>query len=72
MKKPVEQWEEDDSYKALSVILHGFYATNDAAERGVKFGSDYCNVLTKDPEQRQHIMQVVEQERNARPKATKK
>lgn len=44
---------------------------NDAAERAVKFGSDFTQVLTKKEDQRQDILQTVELTRHAFPKATR-
>jgi hypothetical protein len=56
----------------LKNILRGVPAVNDAAERGVKMGGEYVNVLTKNPERRQDIMMTVQKHRSVKPFATKK
>ena len=35
--------------------------TNDLAERGVKLVSEFCDIWTKDSEDLQNLLQVVEQ-----------
>ena len=35
--------------------------TNDLAERGVKLVSEFCDILTKDSDDLQNLLQVVEQ-----------
>ena len=45
--------------------------TNDAAERGVKLFSDYANCLTTDSNEREYILQVVQQNRRELPSCSK-
>ena len=45
--------------------------TNDTAERGVKLVSDFSKILTKDPEDLQNVLQVVEQHRREVPDVKK-
>ncbi len=37
--------------------------TNDLAEQGVKIVSEFCDILTKDSQDLQNLLQVVEQHR---------
>lgn len=46
--------------KALAVV-------NDVAERAVKLVSDLNNSVTKDPEQHEYLLQVVEHHRKMKP-----
>ena len=48
-----------------------FKPINDAAERAVKFGSDFHNCLAQDPLQHQAVLQTVESHRREKPNATK-
>ena len=45
--------------------------SNDAAERAVKFGSDYNAVITHDLKRKADVMHLVEETRRECPKATK-
>ena len=67
----MDQWEDDASFQALREIVTAFHVINDAAERGVKLGSDFTQVLTKSETGRQNVMQTVELARRAFPLATK-
>ena len=67
----MEEWESDASYLEAKAIVSSLHSVNDAAERAVKFGSDYTQVLTKSEDQRQDIIQNVELSRRAYPKATR-
>ena len=68
---PVEEWEADSAYE-LKKIVTSLHVVNDAAERAVKFGSDFTQVLTKSEHTRQNILQGVELARRAFPHATRK
>ena len=39
-------WKEDFSFQPINQIVSGLEGTNDAAERSVKFGNDYNEILT--------------------------
>ena len=45
--------------------------TNDCAERGIKLISDFANSITKNSEDRQNLLQVVERHRNLYPDVRK-
>ena len=68
----VEKWESDATYIEAKSIVSSFRVVNDAAERAVKFGTDFTGVLTKSKETRQDILQTVELARRAFPRATRK
>ena len=44
---PVAEWSADTTYLELKDIVTSLQVINDAAERAVKFGSDFTKVLTK-------------------------
>ena len=72
MELPVDQWTSDASFLELKGIVTSFQVVNDAAERAVKFGSEFTKVLTKSEDQRQEVMQTAELSRRAFPNATRK
>ncbi|QQP50580.1 Uncharacterized protein FKW44_011620 [Caligus rogercresseyi] len=67
LELPVTQWASDSTFIELSGIVTSLQVVNDAAERAVKFGSDFTKVLTKSEKQRQNILQAVELSRRAFP-----
>jgi hypothetical protein len=56
---PVE-WEGDPFYQSSHQVVRGIAVINDFAERRVALIEDYSLVLTKDEQQRQYLLQVVE------------
>ena len=70
--KPIQEWQECEEFKEMADFFRNLLVTNDSAERGVKLVSEYANILTKDPEERQNILQCVEQDRTEVPDVTKK
>ena len=68
----MEDWPTDASYLAAKAIVSSLCVVNDAAERAVKFGSDFTQVLTKNENVRQDIIQTVELSRRAFPRPTRK
>ena len=71
LKRPVEEWNTRPDYMEMADFFQNLLVTNDTAERGVKFISDYAMCLTKDSQDRQNILQVVEQERRQISNVTK-
>ncbi|QQP51654.1 Uncharacterized protein FKW44_013079 [Caligus rogercresseyi] len=51
LELPVTQWASDSTFIELSGIVTSLQVVNDAAERAVKFGSDFTKVLTKSEKQ---------------------
>lgn len=60
-------WENDDDYQSAFEFCQNLFVVNDAAERGVKFMKDYNRVLTRDEEEFQLILKIVDQYRKKFP-----
>ena len=56
---PVEDWEEEPSYKNGKSVVSHLCVVNDAAERGVKLCFDFFKAA-KHEEGIQNVLQVVE------------
>ena len=63
---------EDSAYQEAAAFVTSAKVTNDVVERGVKMISDYAEILTKDDETRQLLMQGVEYHRHKCPGFRKK
>ena len=68
----MREWEADDNYRSFRKLVNGFSPVNDAAERAVKFASDFNGRITRNAEQHAGMLQGIEMHRRLRPKATKK
>ena len=55
----------------MKALVSSFHVINDAAERAVKFGTDFTGVLTKNEEVRQNLLQTVDLSRRVFPKPTR-
>ena len=55
----VVYWKENSSFQQINQIVSGSEVINNAAERSVKFDSDYNENLTTNEQQQQSILQVV-------------
>jgi hypothetical protein len=62
---PVEMWSESPSYNMASVLVKNLACVNDCAERGVALIQNFNSSITSDEEQKQYLLQVVEQHRKA-------
>jgi len=71
LSKPTNTWISDHSSNKLKTLTNSFKVTNDTAIRTVILGSDFTEAITKNEEQRQVILQEVEQTRRMYSKATK-
>ena len=69
-KDPTE-WEDDPTFQSSLKLASGIAVINDFAECGVALIQDYNQVLTKDEQQRQFLLQVVEWHRRHFPNAKK-
>ena len=63
-------WESSPSYQRALCVVHNLKVVNDAAERGVKLGSDFLEEA-KQEDRWQNILQVVENERKRVPNLRK-
>ena len=65
LSKSVELWKDDPNFKTVENFVQTVKTTNDTAERAVKLMTDYAQILTKDEDMRQWILQaVMKTERN--------
>jgi hypothetical protein len=60
---PVETWSHTPSYNAAAALVRNLSCVNDCAERGVALMHLFNESITKDEEQKQFLMQVVEKHR---------
>jgi hypothetical protein len=72
LEKPVEDWSTDPDYQTAECFVRSIKVVNDAAERGVKLIADFATIITTDPEQRQALLQGVENHRHKYPDFKKK
>ncbi|GBN10386.1 hypothetical protein AVEN_116134-1 [Araneus ventricosus] len=56
-------WDRDDSYLKSQEIFQNLRVVNDTAERGAKLMQDFNGLLTVDEEQKQFLLQCVEDHR---------
>ncbi|KAG0718573.1 hypothetical protein GWK47_052182 [Chionoecetes opilio] len=65
------KWQEEESYVEACRRIEGLRVVNDTAERGVALIQSFNLRLTKDEEQRQFLLQVVEAHRHQQPGISK-
>ena len=68
----MEVWPDDEEFKGAERVIMVLSVANDAAERGVKLIQDFNDILTRDEEQKQFLLQVVQDHRRLYPDATKR
>ena len=71
LKNHPSTWHTDSEYREMQSFVQNLRVVNDCAERGVKLIGDYAQILTKDAEQRQFLLQVVEEDRKLVPNTSK-
>ncbi|XP_076298843.1 uncharacterized protein LOC143217957 [Lasioglossum baleicum] len=64
-------WNNDPDFKIGMNIVQGLKVVNDIAERGVKLMEDYNQLLSRNEEEKQYILQTVMEYRKQYPDATK-
>ena len=72
LERPVSDWSSDADFQTAESFVRSIKVVNDAAERGVKLISDFATIITTDPEQRQALLQGVENHRHKYPDFKKK
>jgi hypothetical protein len=65
------EWNNDANYRKAREILSNLKVVNDVAERNIKLISDYHDVLTKNENQKQCILQIVSDYRKRFPDSNK-
>ncbi|KAG7160466.1 hypothetical protein Hamer_G001725 [Homarus americanus] len=63
LMSPVEDWEKNEEFMKLKDFSRSLKVTNDVAERGIKLMQDFIGSVTKDEQQLQDVMQLVEKHR---------
>ena len=61
LNKPVHTWKNYESFQEMKNWVITLKVTNDLAERGVKLVSEFCDISTKDSDDLENLLQVVEQ-----------
>ena len=64
-------WDSRDDYKIASSFANGLKIINDVAERGIALIEEYNSWFTKDEEQKQYLLQIVQDHRSRFPDARK-
>ncbi len=52
-------WPQNNNFQEGLKIVKTLKVVNDMAERGIKLITDFNDLLTKDEEQKQYVLQVV-------------
>jgi len=60
---PVEMWPDTPSYITAAALVKNLVCINDCAERGVTLIQTFNETITKDEQQKQYLLQVVEKQR---------
>lgn len=60
-------WENREDYNKAKQIVSTLHVVNDTAERGVKLMQDYNNVLCRNENEKQFLLQVVDANRKKYP-----
>lgn len=63
LKKHPSTWFLDEEYLKIEEIVKHQLVVNDVAERGIKLITDFNTILSKDEDQKQYILQTVENHR---------
>ena len=67
-----QEWESRSDYQTAAKYVRALKVVNDCAERGVALMQNYNSILTKNEDQKQFLLQVVEQHQRKYPNALKK
>ncbi|GBP30652.1 hypothetical protein EVAR_76197_1 [Eumeta japonica] len=63
LELPTDTWNDNDDYLQGKNCLKKLRVVNDTAERGVKLFEDYNTILTKNEDEKQFLLHVVEENR---------
>lgn len=66
-----DTWETREDYQKGLKIVKSLMVVNDVAERNIKLIEEYNTILTKDEDQRQYLLQVVNEYRKKYPDSKK-
>lgn len=71
LEKP-DSWESNESFNECRRIFKHLKVVNDVAERGVALAEEYSNLMTKNEDQFQFLLQVVTKHRKTYPNCHKR
>lgn len=71
LKEHPSKWNDLEDYKRVKKFVNSMQVVNDNVERSVSLIKEYNAHLTKNKEQLQYLLQVVESHREKFPKGTK-
>ena len=63
LELPTDTWNDNDDYLQGKNCVKKLRVVNDTAERGVKLFEDYNTILTKNEDEKQFLLHVVEENR---------
>ncbi|KAK6185944.1 hypothetical protein SNE40_008071 [Patella caerulea] len=66
-----DTWDENDDFNRALLIVQKMKVVNDHAERGVALIQEYSGILTKDEDQLQYLLQIVQEHRKMYPDSKK-
>jgi hypothetical protein len=61
---PPTQWASGGDYRSVEMFVKNVHVVNDLAERAIKLITDFAGSITNDENQRQFLLQCVEQHRH--------
>jgi hypothetical protein len=64
-------WQQTPSFQKATAVVSSLKVVNDCAERGIALASSFNSSLTKSEEEKQYLLQIVEQHRKEFPDAKK-
>lgn len=64
-------WNDRDDYRQGRDIVHQLKVMNDIAEQGVTLIEEYNSILTNDEDQKQYLLQIVQDHRKRFPNCNK-
>ena len=63
LQMPVQTWSDSPSYNAAATLVKNLAGVNDCSERGGALIQNFNETITKDEQQKQFLLQVVEKHR---------
>jgi len=71
LAKDLKEWNDDPSYQELKTSASKMKVMNDSAERAISLMQQYNSSLTKNEEQKQYLLHLVERHRKQYPTCSK-
>lgn len=67
LKQSLAEWAKDEEFNEANTILRNLKVVNDPAERAIKMITEYASSMTHNDEEKQYLLQIVENHRNLIP-----